>query len=69
MSHTIDIKCPKCGSLVYCDHIGDLDELMEGKVSFLALCEQCGFEKKYLSISADEAEKLMAEGCSLINDN
>ncbi len=65
MSYTIDIKCTQCGALICCQHIGDLDELAEGKVSFLAECSKCGFEKEYRSVLAEEAERLMQEALDL----
>ncbi len=68
MSYTIDIKCPECGKLVFCEHIGELEELTEGVVSFHANCDHCGFEREFLSMPADDAEKLMEEGRKLLGE-
>lgn len=69
MSYTIDIKCPECGKVVFCEHIGDLEELAEGVVSFYANCNNCGFEKEFLSIPANEAGKMMEEGRKLLEED
>ena len=66
MSYTIDIKCPQCGRLVFCEHIGGLEELANGEVSFHAKCDACGFDKKYMSVPAEEAEEMMKEGAKLL---
>jgi rRNA maturation protein Nop10 len=66
MSYTIDIKCPACGKIIFCEHIDEIEELAEGVVSFYAKCNDCGFEKEYLSVPADEAEKMMEEGRKLL---
>jgi len=67
MSYTIDIKCPTCAGIIFCEHIGELDELAEGVVSFYAKCDNCGFEKEYLSVPANEAEKMMEEERELLH--
>ena len=43
-----------------------LEELANGEVSFHAKCDACGFDKKYMSVPAEEAEEMMKEGAKLL---
>ena len=63
MSTTVDIKCPKCGDVVFCDTRTPLWVLAWlQRVSFRAECDKCGFKKTYRLVSAECASRMMEQG-------
>jgi predicted RNA-binding Zn-ribbon protein involved in translation (DUF1610 family) len=61
MSTTVDIKCPNCGELLYCETRTPLWLLALGRVSFKADCSNCGYRKMYRLVSAKRAGEMMEE--------
>ena len=61
MATTIDIPCPKCGELVYCDYLkGLFHDFMFFKLmrtSFRVDCS-CGFKKTYWFLSPSRMENM-----------
>ena len=61
MATTIDIACPKCGNLVYCDYFkGRFHEFIFFKLmrtSFRIYCG-CGFKKTYWFLSPSQMERM-----------
>ncbi len=62
MATTVDIPCPTCGQIVYCECLkGSLYDAMFFRfvrTSFQIDCGSCGFKKTYRFVSPKKLERM-----------